>query len=139
MRSNQNLEVLVYVEPSFLFPYLFLFLPPYLLISLFTYFFLSLFFISSLFLRVLLFTFFSIFLEPEPKLFHVTWVKQITLTFYFFTWSVMENQKNIVKFGVPGFFGCSGVPGCSGVFQSVSVLMCSGVSGFSTCHSFNHF
>ena len=44
--------------------------------------------------------------------------KQIRLTFYFFTWSVMGNQNNIVKFGVPGSFGCSGVPGCSGVFRS---------------------
>ena len=56
------------------------------------------------------FYFFSIFLEPEPKLFYVL---------------------------------C--VPGCSGVFRSVSecfgvpVFRCSGVPGFSTCHSFNHF
>ena len=31
----------------------------------------------------------------------------------------MGKQNNIVKFGVPGFFGCSCVPGCSGVFRSV--------------------
>ena len=37
----------------------------------------------------------------------------------------MEKQNNIVKFGVPEFFGCSGVPGCSGVFRGV--LNCSGV------------
>ena len=43
----------------------------------------------------------------------------------------MGKQNNIVKFGVPGFFGCSGVPGCSGVFWSVpqcfrvSVFPCS--------------
>ena len=69
----------------------------------------------------------------------------------------MGNQNNIVKFGVPGFFGCSGVPGCSGVlwgalgcsgvFQSVSVFLCSCVPvflcscvpGFSTCHPFKSF
>ena len=75
----------------------------------------------------------------------------------------MGNQNNIVKLGVPGFFGCSGVPGCSGVFRSVPdcfgvpVFLCSGVPvflalvhvilltifdgvpRFSTCHSFNHF
>ena len=40
----------------------------------------------------------------------------------------MGNQNNIVKFGVPGFFGCSGIPGCSGVFRSVPE--CFGVSVF---------
>ena len=76
------------------------------------------------------FYFFSIFLEPEPKLFHVTWVNTLHWLL-FFTWSVMGNQNNIVKFGVPGFFGCSGVPGCSGVFRSgpncfgVPVFLCS--------------
>ena len=48
----------------------------------------------------------------------------------------MGNQNNIVKFGVPGFFGCSGIPGCSGVFRSgpncfgVPVFRCSGVPVF---------
>ena len=48
----------------------------------------------------------------------------------------MGNQNNIVKFGVPGFFGCSGVPGCSGVFRSVPecfgvpVFLCSCVPVF---------
>ena len=45
----------------------------------------------------------------------------------------MGKQNNIVKFGVPGFFGCSGVLGalgCSGVFQSVSVFPCSGLPVF---------
>ena len=41
--------------------------------------------------------------------------KQITLTFYFFTWSVIGQQNNTIKIGVPGFFDCSGVPECSGV------------------------
>ena len=39
----------------------------------------------------------------------------------------MGKQNNIVKFGVPGFFGCSGVPGYSGVFRSVPE--CFGVPG----------
>ena len=48
----------------------------------------------------------------------------------------MGKQNNIVKFGVPGFFGCSGVPGCSEVFRSVPecfgvpVFRCSGVPVF---------
>ena len=67
------------------------------------------------------FYFFSIFLEPEPKLFHVAWVYKWHWHLIF-SWSVMGNQNNIVKFGVPEFFWlfrCSGVlwgvPGCSGV------------------------
>ena len=113
MRSNLNLEVMVCVGASFLFLYLFTCLFLYLLTSSFLYFY---FFALSLCHS---FYFSSIFLEPEPKLFPCYVGKQITLTFYFFTWSVMGNQNNIVKFGVPGFFGCSGVPGCSGVFRSV--------------------
>ena len=48
----------------------------------------------------------------------------------------MGNQNDVVKFGVPGFFGCSSVPGCSGVFRSgpscfgVPVFRCSGVPVF---------
>ena len=48
----------------------------------------------------------------------------------------MGNQNSIVKFGVPGFVGCSGVPGCSGVFRSVPecfsvpVFLCFGVPVF---------
>ena len=48
----------------------------------------------------------------------------------------MGKQNNMVKFGVPGFFGCFGVPGCSGVFWSVPecfgvpVFRCSGVPVF---------
>ena len=59
----------------------------------------------------------------------------------FFTWSVMGQQNNTIKIGVPGFFDCSGVPGCfgvfrgvprcSGVFRSVPVFRCSGVPGCS--------
>ena len=81
------------------------------------------------------FLLFSIFLEPEPKLFHVTC--DIYIDILFFTWSVMGKQNNIVKFGVPGFLAVPvfrGALGCSGVFQSVSVFPCSGLPGFSTCH-----
>ena len=37
----------------------------------------------------------------------------------------MGKQNNIVKFGVPGFFGCSSVPGCSDVpvFRGVPVSL----------------
>ena len=80
------------------------------LISLFTYFFLSFFFIRSFFLSVFLFTFFSIFLVPAPKLFRVTWVNKLHLHFSFHT----------VKFGVPVL---RGVPGCSGVFRGVPVFL----------------
>ena len=124
MRSNLNLEVMVCVGASFLFLYLFTCLFLYLLISSFLYFY---FFALSLCHS---FYFSSIFLEPEPKLFPCYVGKQITLTFYFFTWSVMGNQNNIVKFGVPGFFWlfrCSGVlwgvPECSRVFRCSCVLV----------------
>ena len=71
--------------------------------------------------------------------------KQITFTFYFFTWSVMGKQNNT---GVPGFFGCSDVPGSSGVFRCSRVFQCSrvfwcsrvfqcsGVPGFSTSQKY---
>ena len=135
MRSNLNLEVLVYVGASFLFLYLFLSLPLYLLVSLFLYFFLSLFFISSLFLCVILFTFFSVFLEPEPKLFHVTWVDKLHWHFIFYM-VCNGKSKQHRQIRCSGFFLMFW---CSGVFQSVSVFLCSSVLGFSTCHSFNHF
>ena len=55
----------------------------------------------------------------------------------FFTWSVMGQQNNTIKIGVPGFFRlfrCSGVfrgvPGCSGVFRCSGVPGCSGVPVF---------
>ena len=113
-------------------------LPAYFFIYLFLPFFIFYFFFLSLCHSI---SFFSIFLEPEPKPFHVTWVNNY-IDILFFTRSVMGNQNNIVKFGVPCFFGCSGVPGCSGVFRSVPdclLFLCSGVPRFSTCHSFNHF
>ena len=84
MRSNYNLEVLVYVGASFLFLYLFLSLPPYLLISLFTYFFLSLSFYFFALSLCHSFYFVSIFLEPEPKLFHVIWVNKLHWHFNFY-------------------------------------------------------
>ena len=151
---NLNLEVLVYVGASFLFLYLFLSLPLYLLISLFTYFFLSLFFISSFlyfcFFALSLchsFYFFSIFLEPEPKLFHVTWVNKLRWHFIFYMVcnGKSKQHRQIRCSGVFWMFWCSAVlwdvPECSRVFRCscVPVFLCSGVPGFSTCHSFNHF
>ena len=110
--------------------------------SLFTYLFLSLFFISSLFL-VSFFLLFSIFLEPEPKLFHVTWVNKLHWHFIFYMVCNGKSKQHrpIRCSGVFWMFPAvfRGALGCSGVFQSVSVFLCSGVLGFSTCHSFNHF
>ena len=49
----------------------------------------------------------------------------------------MEKKNNTIKFGVPGFFGCSGVPVKSvpvfqsvPMFRSVPVFRCSGVPVF---------
>ena len=129
-RSNLNLEVLVYVGATFLFLYLFLALPLYLLISLFTYFSLSLFFISSLFLCVILLLFFYVF---GAWAWALSMLRGLTnyIDILFFTWSVMGNQNNIVKFrgflAVPVFRGALG---CSRVFQSVSVSLCSCVPVF---------
>ena len=142
MRSNLNSEVLVNVGASFLFLYLFLSLPLYLLISLFTYFFLSLFFISSLFLCIFLFTFFLYFWSLSLSSFMLRgWANYIDILF--FTWSVMGNQNNIVKIGVPGFLAVPvfrgagvfrSVPECSGVpvfrCSGVPVFRCSGVPVF---------
>ena len=106
--------------PAYLFIYLFL---PFFIF----YLFLSLFFTSSLFLCVILFTFFLYFLSPSLSSFMLLGQTNY-IDILFFTWSLMGNQNNIIKFGVPGFFGCSGVPGCSGVFRSVSE--CFGVPVF---------
>ena len=118
MRSNLNLEVLVYVGASFLFLYLFLSLPPYLLISLFTYFFLSLFFLFFALSLCHSFYFVSIFLEPEPKLFHVMWVNKLHWHFIFYMGcnGKTKQHRQIRCSGVFRLFRCSG---CSGVFRSV--------------------
>ena len=131
MRSNLNLEVLVYVGASFLVLYLFLSLPLYLLISLFAYFFLSLFFISSFlyclslrsFFVSFFLLFFSIFLEPEPKLFHVTWVNKLHWHFIFYMVCNGKSKQHLQfqRSGVFWLFRCSGVlwgvPECSRVFR----------------------
>ena len=131
---------------SFLFLYLFLSLPrPYLLISLFTYFFLS----SSFYFFALSlchsFYFDSIFLEPEPKLFHVMWVNKLHWRFIFYMGCNGKTKQNrqIQCSGVFRLFRCSG---CSGVFRVLwgvpecsRVFRCSRVPRFSTCHSFHHF
>ena len=112
----------------------------FLFVSLFVPFFTSLpaYFFIYLFLPFIVYFFalslrhsfysFSIFLEPEPKLFHVTWVLTNYIDILFFTWSVMGNQNNIVKFSVPGIFWlfqCSrmlwGVPECSRLFRCACV------------------
>ena len=113
---------------SFLFLYLFLSLPLYLLSSLFFYFF-ALSLCHS-------FYFFSIFLEPEPKLFHVTWVNKLHWHFIFYVvCNGKSKQHRQIK--CSGFFWLFrwsgvfwGVPECSGVFQSVSVFQCSSVPVF---------
>ena len=130
---------------SFLYLFTCLFL--YLLISSFLYFLFLPFFIFYVFALSLChsFYFFSIFLEPEPKLFHVTWVKKLHWHFIFY---IVCNGKSkqyrpIRCSGFFWLFRCSGVlwgvPECSRVFQSVSVFLCScvpvfrcsGVPGFS--------
>ena len=58
--------------PAYFFIYLFL--PPFLFIYLFLPFFIFIFFALSLCHS---FYFFSIFLEPEPKLFHVMWINEL--------------------------------------------------------------
>ena len=115
-------------------------LPAYFFIYLFLPFFIFYFFALSLCHS---FYFFSIFLEPEPKLFHVTWVNKLHWHFIFY---MVCNGKSKQYRQIPGFLGCSGAPGCSGMFRSVPecfgvpVFRCSGVPGFSTCHSFiNYF
>ena len=93
------------------------------------------------------FLLFSIFLEPEPKLFHVTWVNKLHWHFIFY---MVRNGKSkqhrqIRCSGVFWMFRCStvlwGVLECSRVFRcsGVPVFRCSCVPGFSTCHSFKHF
>ena len=93
------------------------------------------------------FYFFSIFLEPEPKRFHVTWVNTLHWHFIFYMVSngKSKQRRQIRCSGVFWLFQCSGVlwgvPECSRVFRCscVPLFRCSAVPGFSTCHSFNHF
>ena len=127
---------------SFLYLFTCLFL--YLLISCFLYFLFLAFFIFYFFALSLShsFYFFSIFLQPEPKLFHVTWVNKLHWHFIFYM-VCNGKSKQHRQIRCSGFFldvpVFRGALGCSGVFHSVSVFLCSGVLGFSTCHSFNHF
>ena len=132
---------------SFLYLFTCLFL--YLLISSFLYF----LFLRSLF--VSFFLLFSIFLEPDPKLFHVTWVNELHWHFIFYMVcnGKSKQHRQIRRSRVFWLFRCSavlwGVPECSRVFRCscvpvfpcscVPVFLCSSVPGFSTCHSFNHF
>ena len=116
------------------FLYLFTFLP------FFIFYFFALSLCHSLY-------FFSIFLEPEPKLFHVTWVNKLFWHFIFYMVcnGKTKQHRQIRCSGVFRLFRCFGVlwgvPECSRVFRCsrVPVFPCSGVPGFSTRHSFNHF
>ena len=84
------------------------------------------------------FYFFSIFLEPEPKLFHVTWVNKLHwhFIFYMVCSGRSKQHRQIRCSGVFWLFRCSGVlwgvPECSRVFRcsSVPVFRCSGVPVF---------
>ena len=126
--------------PAYFFIYLFL--PFFIFLSL--PFFIFYFFALSLCHS---FYFFSIFLEPEPKLFHVTWVNKLHWHFIFYMVcnGKSKQHRQIRCSGVFLLFRCSavlwGVPECSRVFRCscVPVFLCSGVPAFSTCHSFNHF
>ena len=142
---------------SFLYLFTCLFL--YLLISSLLYFLFLPFFIFYFFALSLChsFYFFSIFLEPEPKLFHVTWVNKLHWHFIFYMVcnGKSKQHRQIRCSGVFWLFRCSGVfqsvPKCFGVpvflcsgvpvflLSGVPVFHCSSVPGFSTCHSFNHF
>ena len=138
MRSNLNLEVLVYVGASFLFLYLFLFftsLPADFFIYLFLSFFIFYFFALSLCHS---FYFFSIFLEPLPKLFHVTWVNKLHWHFIFYMVSngKSKQHRQIRCSRVFWIFRCSGVlwgvPEWSKLFRCscVPVFLCSCVPVF---------
>ena len=101
---------------SFLYLFTCLFL--YLLISSFLYFLFLRFFFVSFFLL------FSIFLEPEPKLFHVTWVNKLHWHFQIFYMVCNGKSKQLRQIrcsGVFWLFRCSGVlwgvPECSRVFR----------------------
>ena len=116
-----------------LFVHFFTSLPSYFLISLFLPFFIFYFFALSLCLS---FHFSPIFLEPDPKLFCVTWVNKLHRHFIFYMVCNGKTKQHSVFRGfsaAPVFWGALG---CSAVFQSVPVFPCSGVPGFSTCHSF---
>ena len=94
------------------------------LISLFLYLlissFLALFFIYSFPLFFCLsFYFFSIFLAPASKLFHVMWVNKLIYILVFTpSNSVFRGCLVFWCFRVfRGVSGCSSIPGCSGVFR----------------------
>ena len=98
---------------SFLYLFTCLFL--YLLISSFRYFFY--FFALSLCHS---FYFFSIFLEPEPKLFHVTWVNKLHWHFIFY---MVCNGKSKQHRQIRCSGVLWGVPECSRVFRCSCVLV----------------
>ena len=115
---------------SFLFVSLFVpfftSLPTYFVIYLFLPFFIFYFCTLSLCHS---FYFFSIFLEHEPKLFHVTWVKKLHWHFIFYMVcnGKTKQHRKIRCSGVFRLFRCSGVlwgvPECSRVFRCSRVAV----------------
>ena len=123
---------------SFLFLYLFLSLPLYLLIQV-LYLLISSF-LYFLFLRsffVSFFLLFSIFLEPEPKLFHVTRVNTLHWHFIFYMVSngKSKQHRQIRCSEVFWLFRCSGV--LWGVPEWPKLFRCSCVPVFLVI--VNHF
>ena len=146
MRSNLNLKCwfmwglpFCFFICSFLYLFTCLFLY-FLFLPLFIFYFFALSLCHS-------FYFFSIFLEPEPKLFHVKWVNKLQWHFIFYIVCNGKSKQHseIRCSGILWLFRCSGVlwgvPECSRVFRCscVPVFLCSGLPRFSTRHSFNHF
>ena len=88
-------------------------------------FFIFYFFALSLYLSFYLF---SIFLQPEPKLFHVTWVNNLHRHFIFYMVcnGKSKQHRQIRCSGFFWLFRCSGVlwgvPECSRVFRCSCVL-----------------
>ena len=121
-----------------LFVPFFISLPAYFFIYLFLPFFSFYFFALSLCHS---FYFFSIFLEPEPKLFHVTWVNKLHWHFIFYMVcnGKTKQHRQIRCSGVFWLFRCSGVlwgvPECSRVFRCscIPVFLYSGVPGLWQC------
>ena len=105
-------------------------LPAYFFIYLFTYFLLSLFFFLLFFIFYFFvlslchsFYFLTIFLQPERKLFHVTWVNKLHWHFIFYMVcnGKSKQHRQIRCSGVFWMFWCSAVlwdvPECSRVFR----------------------
>ena len=130
---------------SFLFLYLFFSLPLYLLITSLPAYYYS---VRMPYISLLILTFLNRCISVKTSLISTKLGNLVNLGVLFLTspsrfetrqWENKPTSSNSVFRGfsaVPVFRGA--LEG-SGVFQSVSVFPSSGVPGFSTCHSFNHF